>query len=120
MRDLNNLDELVEVLVEVDEPLRTIAADKEIRRIWREGSYWDMLMHMLKTHRTNLYAVVAALDGGITAAEVPARYKVTEIFSMFRTIAANEEYREIFAFFGFAERRKGAASSGSAMVNTVE
>lgn len=118
MRDLNNPDELVAVLAEADEPIRTIVSDGEIRRIYLEGSWWELMVYALKTHKMNLYAVVAALDGGITAAEVPEHYKVTDIFAMFRGLAANEEYREIFAFFGFTGRKKGAASSGPVTATT--
>lgn len=118
MRNLNNLDELAEILVEVDEPLRAIVSDEEIRRIYYEGSYWELLVYALKMHRMNLYAVIAALDGGIAAADVPEHYKVTDISAMFRELAANGEYREIFAFFGFAGKKKGAASSGSATETT--
>lgn len=117
MRNLNNPDELIEVLADADEPLRAILADDEMKRIYREGSWWELLTYALKTHRLNLYAVVAALDGGCTAEEVPQKYTVTEIFSLFRCLAANEEYREIFAVFGFAGK-KNATSSGSAAVNT--
>lgn len=120
MRDLNNPDDLVAVLSEADEPIRTILSDGEIRRIYREGSWWKLMVYALKTHKMNLYAVVAALDGGIAAAEVPEHYTVTGIFAMFRELAANEEYREVFAFFGFTGKKKGAVSSGPAAATTVE
>jgi transketolase N-terminal domain/subunit len=118
MRNLNNPDELAEVLVEADEPIHTMIGDSELKRIFREGSYWELMMYAVKAHRKNLYAVVAALDGGITAADVPNHYSVTDIIALFRGIAANKEYREVFSLFGFAVKKKGAASSGTATANT--
>lgn len=118
MRDLNNLDDMLSVLVDAEEPVRAILTDKETERLWKNGSYLDVLFYLMRGHRAEIYGVIAALDGRISAEEVPEAYSLPKIISLFRDVVKNDAVREIFALFSQAGRKMGAASSGSAAVNT--
>lgn len=118
MRNLNNLDEMISVLVETEQTVRGILADEEVKKLWDDGTYLDMVFYLLRAHRAGLYAVIAALDGGVTAEEVPEKYGVTGVIHLFAQAAENTEVRELFGFFTAAGKKKGAASSGSATETT--
>ena len=118
MRDLNNLDEMFSVLVDAEEPVRAILADAETERLWKNGSYLDVLFYLISGHRAEVYGVIAAFDGGITAEEVPAVYSLPKIVALFREVIRNEAVREIFALFSSAGKKTGVTSSGSAPENT--
>lgn len=120
MRNLTNPDDLVQVILEIDEPVRKVIADKDLERVWRDGTVWEVLVYLLRCYKDSLYAVVAALDGTITAAEVPAHYTVMEIFRLMQDIVNADGVKEIFSFFGLATRKNGAVSSGRSPENTAE
>ncbi len=119
MRNLNNLDEMLCVLVDTEQPVRAILADEEVKKLWRGGTYLDMAFYLLRAHRAELYAVIAALDGEVTAEEVPEKYGVAGVIHLFAEAAKNAEVRELFALFTAAGKKTGAVSSGSAPENTV-
>lgn len=118
MRNLNNLDEMLCFLVDVEQPVRAILADDTVKTLWRGGTYLDVAFHLPRTHRAELYAVIAALDGEITAEEVPEKYGVSGVIHLFAEAAKNAEVRELFALFTAAGKKMGAVSSGSAPENT--
>ncbi len=120
MRDLNNLDDMLSVLVEAEAPVRAILADSETERLWKKGTYLDVLFYLMRGHRAEIYGIVAALDGGIAADDVPAVYTLPKIVAMFGEVIRNEAVREIFALFSAAGRKTGVTSSGSAPENTGE
>ena len=120
MRNLTNPDDLVQVILEIDEPVRKVIGDKELENTYKNGTLWEMLVYLLRNYKDPLYAVVAALDGTITAAEVPAYYTVTEIFRLIRSTMETDGVKEIFSFFGLATRKNGAVSSGRSPENTAE
>lgn len=118
MRDLNNLDNMIAVLVDVEQPVRGVLADPEVKNLWQNGTYLDMVFYLLKTHRAALYAVIAALDGEATAEEVPGKYGVSGVIHLFAEAAENKEVREMFALFSAAGKKRSAASSGPATETT--
>lgn len=118
MRDLNNLDDMLSVLVDAEEPVRAILTDAETERLWKNGSYLDVIFYLMRGHRAEVYGVIAAFDGGITAEEVPTVYSLPKIVSLFREVVHNEAVREIFALFSSAGKKMGVNSSGSAPENT--
>lgn len=120
MRNLTNPDDLVLVILEIDEPVKKIIGDKDLEHIYRTGTMWEMLVYLLRCYKESLYTVVAALDGTITAAEVPAHYTVTEILRLMQDTVRTDGIKEIFSFFGLATRKNGAVSSGKSPVNTAE
>ncbi len=120
MRNLTNPDDLVQVLLEIDEPVRRIIGDADLKEAFQYGTYWELLLYLLRYHKNALYAVVAALDGTIAAEDVPAHYTVMEIFRILQDAAKTEGVKEIFAFFGLATRKNGAVSSGRSPENTAE
>lgn len=120
MRDLKNPDDLVQVILEIDEPVRQIIGDSNLKETYQNGTVWELLVYLLRYYKDSLYAVVAALDGTITAAEVTAHYTVTEIFRLLQDVMKTDGIREIFSFFGLATRKNGAVSSGQSPENTAE
>ena len=120
MRNLTNPDDLAQVMLDIDEPLRGIIRDSDLKETFKNGTYWDLIMHMLRCHKTALYAVVAALDGTIAAEEVPARYTVTQIIALIKDAAKTEGVREIVSFFVPATRKSGAGSSGESPASIAE
>lgn len=118
MRNLSNIDDLANFIVEADAPVRDILADAEVKRIRKDGTYWELLVYLMKVHRAELYAVIAALDGGVLPGEVAGKYTVPELAALLKEQLSKPEYAEILALFGVAGRKKGAASSGSAMGTT--
>lgn len=120
MRNLNNLDDMLCVLVDAEQPVRAILADGEVKNLWKKGTYLDAIFYMLRAHRAELYAVVSALDGEVTPEEVPGKYGVSGVIHLFAEAAKCAEVRELFGLFTAAGKKKSAVSSGSAPVNTVE
>lgn len=118
MRDLNNLDDMLSVLVDAEEPVRAILSDTETERLWKNGSYLDVLFYLMRGHRAEIYGVIAAFDGVITADEVPEKYSLPKIVALFREVVHNEAVREIFALFSSAGKKRDVSSSGSAPENT--
>lgn len=118
MRNLNNLDEMLSVLVDVEQPIRDVLADEEVKKLYRGGTYTDMVFYLLRVHRADLYAVIAALDGEVTAAEVPAKYGASGVIHLFAEAAKNQEIRELFVLFSQAGKKMSAAFSGSAAATT--
>ena len=120
MRDLNNLNDMMLVLVDAEQPVRTILADEEVKNLWRGGTYMDMLFYLIREHRPEIFAVIAALDGAVTAEEAMEKYGLSDVVRMFTAVFHSEEARELFALFTAAGKKTGAVSSGSAPENTVE
>ena len=118
MRNLNNLDEAICVLVDAEEPVRAILADKNVKNLWRGGTYLDVLFYLLRERRAELYAVIAALDGETDAGQVAETYSPTEVVRLFRDLAGSDEIRRLFALFTAAGTKKDAGSSGSLTANT--
>lgn len=118
MRNLNNLDDLANFIVEADMPIRDILADAEVKRIWKDGTYWELLVYLMKAHRAELYAVIAALDGEVLPGEVAGKYTVSDLAALLKEQLSTPEYAEILALFGAAGKKKSAASSGSATETT--
>ena len=120
MRNLNNLDNMLCVLVEAEQPVRAILADEAVKDLWRNGTYLDVVFHLLRAHRAELYAVISALDGEVTPDDVPGKYGVSGVIHLFAEAAKNAEVRELFGLFTAAGKKMSAVSSGSAPGNTVE
>lgn len=120
MRNLNNLDEMLCVLVDAEQPVRAILADDTVKTLWRGGTYLDMAFYLLRAHRAELYAVISALDGEVTAEEVTEKYGASGVIHLFAEAAKNAEVRELFALFTAAGKKTGAVSSGSVPENIVE
>ncbi len=118
MRDLNNLDEMLCALAEAEQPVRAILLDEEVKHLYRGGTYLDMVFYLIRVHRAELYAVIAALDGEVTPEDVPEKYGVSGVIRLFAEAAENAEVRELFALFTAAGKKTRAVSSGSAPANT--
>lgn len=118
MRNLNNLDEMMDLFVEAEAPVRAILADEEVKKLWRGGSYLDVIFCLFREHRAGLYAVIAALDGEVGGEEVAEKYSLTDVIRLFTEIVRCEEFRELIALFTSAGKKKGAVSSGSPTANT--
>lgn len=119
MRNLNNLDEMLCVLADAEKPVRAILADDEVKKLWRGGSYLDVMFYLIRRHREALFGVIAALDGEVTAEEAAGKYSLTDAIRLFSGVIHSEELREVFVLFSAAEKKKSAVSSGSAPGNTV-
>ena len=116
MRDIRkNYDDFTEFLAEAAEPLCRIAADPAVAAVFRENKpVITLVKPLLKDHRDDVAAVLAALKGE-SAEAFKLNFDAVEAVRGMLSLLAQPEVKAVFRS---AEQRKGAESSGSASENT--
>lgn len=118
MRDIqHNYDDFMEFLADAMEPLARIAADPEVAAVFRENKpVVTLAKPLLKAHRDDMAAVLAALKGD-TVDGFKAGFNAVEALNSMLRMLSDPDMKTVFPC---AEQMTGAASSGSAPENGQE
>lgn len=109
--DFRNEDAL-DLLADLIEPAAHIFSDKQVEKAYRDGDRIGAIKHAIKDHKTDVIAIVAALDG---TTPDKCDFDAITLLSKILEILSDQE---LVNFFGSQGRTEEKKPSGSATAST--